>query len=192
MRNERLYRMIMVAMLGSMAFLLMWLGQVPVPLFADFLRYDPGDVPGMIAAYTLGPAPAVAVQALKSVLFFISGKSSAGWVGVLANFLAGVALVVPAGMLHFTLQKAGAKAWAWGLLSAAVGTLIMTAVLIPLNALLVYPLWGMEGAAAWNGAIAISTPFNLFKGFLSSVMSVALYRYLEPFLAGRVFRQKAA
>jgi len=67
----------------------------------------------------------------------------------------------------------------------------MAAVLIPLNALLVYPLWGMTGDAAWEGALVLSTPFNLFKGIVSSVISVALYRYLEPFLAGRL-QHKAA
>ena len=47
----------------------------------------------------------------------------------------------------------------------------------------IYPLWGLQGAAAWHGAVFLSTPFNLFKGFLSTVISLALYRRLLPFLA---------
>lgn len=191
MRNERLYRMILVALLGSMAFLLMYFGEIRLPFFADFLKYDPGDVPAMVATYTLGPTTGLGVQGLKAALFWVSGKSTAGWVGVLANFLAGGALVLTAGLAHRLLERAGRKAWGWGLFSAAVGTIAMAAILIPVNALLVYPLWGMKGAAAWEGALVISTPFNLFKGYLSSVISLAFYRRLQPFLVGKL-AQKAA
>lgn len=191
MRNERLYRLVMISMMGSMAFLLMYFGQIHIPPFAEFLKYDPGDVPAVVATYTMGPVAGVGVQAMKSTLFFISGKSSAGWVGVLANFLAGASLVLGAGIAHRLLERFGYKHWGWGFLSAAIGTLVMTAVLIPVNALLIYPLWGMKGAAAWTGALAISTPFNLFKGFLSTTLSLAFYRRLQPFLLRRP-SQKAA
>lgn len=185
MRNERLHRMVMIAMMGAMAFLLMFFGEVYIPPFAEFLKYDPGDLPAIVATYTLGPVAGVAVQGIKAALFFVSGKSTAGWVGVLANFLVGAALVIGAGTAHRLLDRAGRKHWGWGFVSAAVGTLIMTAVAIPLNALVVYPLWGMKGAAAWTGALVISSPFNLFKGILSTSLSLAFYRRLEPFLVGR-------
>lgn len=184
-RQTNLHRLTMIAMLSAMAFLLMYFGEIHVPPFQAFLKYDAGDVPAIIATYTLGPGAGVAVQSVKSVLFWLSGKSTAGWVGVLANFLAGAALVLASGLMHRLLGRLGARAWAWGLLSAAVGTVVMALLLIPLNAVLVYPLWGMKGAAAWSGAIYLSTPFNLFKGFLFSVISLALYRRLAPFLMGK-------
>lgn len=192
MRNERLYRMVMIAMMGSMAFLLMFFGEIYVPPFAEFLKYDPGDVPAMVATYTLGPLAGVVVQFIKAAIFYLSGKATTGLVGVLANFLAGTGLVLGAGIAHRLLERSGLKHWGWGLLSAAIGTIIMAAVLIPLNALLVYPLWGMQGAAAWSGALVLSTPFNLFKGFVSTSISLAFYRRLQPFLLGRPAAQKAA
>lgn len=185
MRNERLHRMVMIAMMGAMAFLLMFFGEIYIPPFAEFLKYDPGDLPAIVATYTLGPLAGVAVQGIKAALFLISGKSTAGWVGVLANFLVGAALVIGAGTAHRLLDRAGRKHWGWTFVSAVIGTLIMAAVAIPANALLVYPLWGMKGAAAWTGALVISTPFNLFKGILSTSLSLAFYRRLEPFLVGR-------
>jgi riboflavin transporter FmnP len=191
MRNERLYRLVMTAVLGSLAFLMMAFGQIHVPPFAQFLRYDPGDVPAIIAAYTLGPVAGVTVQTIKSLLFLFSGKSSAGWVGVLANYLAGVGLVIATGLVHRLLGSLNLRSWAWGLVSAAAGTLVMAALLIPLNALLVYPLYGMTGEAAWYGALSISTPFNLFKGFVSSLISLAFYRRLEPVLLGRTVHRAA-
>jgi len=182
MRNEKLHQLTRIAMLGTVGFLLMFFLHFPVPGFASFLKYDPGDVPGVIAGYTMGPAAGVTVQVVKGLIWLASGRSAEGWVGVLANILAGSSLVLASSLMHRLLERAGNKHWAWGLLSAAAGTIFMAALLIPLNALLVYPLWGMKGAAAWQGALALSTPFNLFKGFISSVISVAFYRRLQPFL----------
>ncbi|MFZ5823197.1 MAG: ECF transporter S component [Bacillota bacterium] len=191
MRNERLYRMVMIAMMGSMAFLLMYFGEIYVPPFAEFLKYDPGDVPAVVATYTMGPAAGVAVQGIKAGAFFLSGKSTAGWVGVLANFLAGAGLVLGAGIAHRLLEKSGLKHWGWGFLSAAIGTIVMAAVLIPVLATLIYPAWGMQGPAAWTAALTISTPFNLFKGFVSSTISLAFYRRLQPFLVGHPVHKAA-
>ena len=185
MRNERLHRLVMISMLGAMAFLLMFFGEVYIPPFAEWLKYDPGDVPAVVATYTLGPGAGVAVQGIKAGLFFLSGKGSSGWVGALANFVAGSALVVGAGVSHQLFERNGLRHWGWTFLSATIGTVIMTAILIPANALFIYPLWGMKGAAAWAGAITLSTPFNLFKGVLSTSISLAFYRRLEPFLLGR-------
>ncbi|HEY3364242.1 MAG TPA: ECF transporter S component [Symbiobacteriaceae bacterium] len=190
-QSERLNRLVRISMLGALAFLLMLL-QIHIPPFASFLAYDPGDVPAMVATYTLGPAAGVAVQGIKSVLFLISGRSTAGWVGVMANFLAGAVLVIVAGFVRGLLERAGARHWGWDFVSAAAGTVLMAAIMIPLNATLVYPVWGMKGAAAWSAAVTVSTPFNLFKGFASSVLSLAFYRRLQPFLLGRQAVQKAA
>lgn len=191
MRNERLHRMVLIAMMGAMAFMLMFFGEVYVPPFANFLKYDPGDVPAVVATYTLGPVAGVTVQAIKSTIFFISGKGQSGWVGALANFLAGAGLVLGAGIAHRLLERSGLKHWGWGILSAAIGTIVMTAVLIPINALLIYPAYGMQGPAAWSGALVMSTPFNLFKGLVSSTVSLAFYRRLQPYLVRRPV-QKAA
>ncbi len=191
MRNERLHRMVMIAMMGAMAFLLMFFGEVYIPPFAEFLKYDPGDVPAVVATYTMGPVAGVAIQGIKATLFFISGRGSSGLVGALANFAAGAGLVIGSGIAHRLLEKSGLKHWGWGFVSATIGTLIMAAVLIPINALVIYPAYGMSGQAAWFGALTLSTPFNLFKGVLSSTVSLAFYRRLQPFLVGRP-AQKAA
>jgi riboflavin transporter len=191
MQRDGLQRTVRIGMLGAIAFLLMYFGQIHVPPFAVFLKYDPGDIPAMVATFTLGPAAGVAVQTIKAGLFWFSGKSTAGWVGVLANLLAGWALVLAAWMIHKTLHQRGARAWPWGIVTAAVGAIVMSLVLIPVNWLLIYPVFGMKGDAAWYGALYLSTPFNLFKGFLSSVVSLAFYRRLAPYVLGRAAQRAA-
>lgn len=190
MANGKLQRMIRIAVLGALAFLMM-LWEVHVPGFAEFLKYDPGDIPALLATYTMGPVAGLGVQVIKAGLFWVSGKSQAGWVGVLANFMIGAALVITTGILHTLLTRMERKAWAWGLLSAVLGTVLMTALVVPPLAVIIYPFWGMKGAAAWQFALNVSTPFNLFKGMVSSLVSVALYRRLQPVLAPQSARNVA-
>lgn len=185
MRNEKLHRLVWISVFSAIAFVLVAFGRIWIPPFEPFLKYDLGDIPAIIAAYILGPIAGLTVQTLKSLLFLLSGTSQEGPVGILANFLAGGSLVVATSLVHRLVDPQRNKHAAWGLISAVAGTLVMTAILIPLNALVVYPLWGMTGAAAWSGALVISTPFNLFKGFLSCAISLAFYRRLEPFMLGR-------
>lgn len=191
MQRDRLTRTIRIGMMGAVAFVLMYLGEINLPFFPSYLKYDPGDVPAMVATFTLGPVAGVAVQVIKILLFWISGKSTTGWVGLSANLLAGCALVIAAGLMHRFLGRVGAGNWGRGLLSAATGAVVMAAVVIPVNALLIYPLWGLVGDAAWDGALYISTPFNLFKGFVSSTVSLAFYRRLQPYLMGTTSRRAA-
>lgn len=184
-----LRRTVLIAILGALSFLLMWFGEFPIPaLFAEYLKYDPGDVPAVVATYTLGPAAGFGVELLKALIFLISGKSTAGWVGVLANLLAGGALVAGAAAAQ---RLVVGKSWAWGVAGSILATLIMTALLIPLNALIIFRLWGMDSSAAWSAALVISTPFNLFKGFVSSIVGLAFYRRLQPYVQTVLARNAA-
>lgn len=192
MRNERLHRLVWLAMLSALAFVLVTFFQFYVPPFAEFLRYDFGDVPAIVAAYVIGPVAGLIVQTVKSLLFMIfgTGVSSAGLVGVMANFLAGASMVVAASLVHRYVDPQRNRHPAWGLVSVVAATLIMTALLIPINGLIVYPAYGMK-AVAWQGALLYSTPFNLFKGLASCTISLAFYRRLEPFMLGRAFSRAA-
>lgn len=186
MRNEKLHRVVWLGMLSALSFVLVTFGQIYVPPFADFLRYDFGDVPSIIAAYVLGPVAGLIVQTVKAILFMVfgTGMSSAGLIGVMANFLAGVAMVLAVSLVHRLVDPQRNRHAAWGLVSVVAGTLVMSALLIPVNAYIVYPAYGME-AVAWQGALAWSTPFNLFKGVASCSVSLVFYRRLEPFILGR-------
>ncbi|HYF92665.1 MAG TPA: ECF transporter S component [Symbiobacteriaceae bacterium] len=187
MRNEKLHRIVWLGMLSALAFVLVTFGQVYVPPFPDYLRYDFGDIPALIGAYVLGPVAGLIVQTVKALLFMIfgTGLSSAGLVGVMANFLAGATLVVAVSVVHHMVDPQRNRHVAWGLVSVVAATLIMALLIIPVNALVVFPAYGVEGAGAWAGALA-NTPFNLFKGFASCTISLVFYRRLEPFILGRV------
>ena len=94
MNNVR--RMTILALLSAMSFLLMFALEFPLPGFPPYLKYDPSDVCGLLAAFSFGPAAGFLVELVKSILFFLSGKSADGIVGATAALVAGGTLVVAA------------------------------------------------------------------------------------------------
>src|SRR5713226_9041539 len=140
-------RITQVAVLGAFAFVLMYL-EVPLPTFPVYLKYEPGDIPALIAAFALGPVSAIAVEVVKAVLInmfrsggvvvekvlllnVFGGGGVGGPFGIFMNLLAGVSLVAVAGS-YYKVQhtKAGAVK------SLIFGVGAMTGVMIVANILL--------------------------------------------------------
>ncbi|MDU7506041.1 MAG: ECF transporter S component, partial [Clostridia bacterium] len=87
--------LVRLALLASIASVLMYF-EFPIPFLApDFYRMDFSEVPVLIAGFMMGPLAAVVVELMKIlIIFFIKGSYTAG-VGELANFMMGCVLVLP-------------------------------------------------------------------------------------------------
>lgn len=178
-------RLVRLALLAAMAFLLMlWEIQLTplLPFIPAYLKYDPGDLPVLLGGFAFGPAAGVAVAWVKDLLFLLSGKSTAGWIGIGANFLASVAYVVPAAWLY---RRLGSR---WGLaLAVLAGTLSTTAVMAAANYYVFLPLWGVPAEQVGGTIITAITPFNLIKGTLTGTLALVAYPRLAPALGDPVF-----
>ena len=151
----------------------------------------------LVGGFAMGPGPAVVIEALKIVLNLLFQGTSTMFVGELANFLIGCALLVPAGLIY---QHKKTKQTA--ILGMAVGTVVMALAGCALNALVLLPWYaenffgGMEpiiaaGAAVrasitdvWSFAVLAVVPFNLIKGVLTSILTFLLYKRI-----GRVIKR---
>lgn len=178
-----------------MAFLLMlWEIQLTplLPFIPPYLKYDPGDLPVLLGGFAFGPAAGVTVAWVKDMLFLLSGKSTAGWIGVGANFLASAAYVIPAAWLY---RRIGAR---WGLaLAMLAGTLSATGTMAVANYYVFLPLWGVPAEQLGSTIVAAITPFNLIKGTLTGVLALVAYPRLaralgDPVFAGRTGDEWAA
>ena len=177
--------MVRLALLAAMAFLLMlWEFQLTplLPFIPAYLKYDPGDLPVLLGGFAFGPAAGVTVALVKDLLFLFSGKSTAGWIGVSANFLASAAYVVPAAWLY---RRVGAR-WALGLAMLA-GTLSTAAVMAVANYYLFLPLWGVPAEQVGPTVVTAITPFNLIKGLLTGVLALTAYPRLARVLGDPLF-----
>ncbi|HLS89579.1 MAG TPA: ECF transporter S component [Sphingobacteriaceae bacterium] len=163
-----------MGVLTAMAFLLMFFVEFSLtpalPFIPPFLKYDPGDVPAILAALTMGPWAGVAVAFGKNVLFFLAGRSTFGLLGVVPNFLAGATLAAVAGWAYRQRPTPLMAAMGMGAgIMAMAGILALTNYLIFLP--LLYGLPKEELAPLVLGAI---TPFNLIKGTMSAALAYAV------------------
>lgn len=170
-------QMVRLAMLAAIGIILFYFVSFPLPFFPEFLTYDAGDIPGLIAAFAVGPWAGVLVQFLKAFLGFLLGGSKAGWIGATANFIAGGTMVLVAGLIYSSRRTRMMAAL--GLLAGCTATaLVMGAV----NYFWLFPLWGIPANQLMPMLIGATLPFNFVKFAMSSVVTFLLYKKVRGFL----------
>ncbi len=180
------------AIMAALAFVLMLL-EFSVPFVPSFLKFDFSDLPAFIVSFALSPVAGVVVELLKNLLHLpFSGTSG---VGELANFLLGVAYVLPAGLVYkFRKTRSGA------LLASIIGTLTAAAVSFPVNCFITYPFYtnfmpleAIIGAYSalfpWvntlpRALLTVNLPFTVVKGAVSVAITFFIYKPLSPIIKG--------
>lgn len=191
--------MVMIAMLGAISMVLMWF-EIPLWFAPGFYKIDFSEVPVMIGTFALGPLAGAMIELVKVLLKLVTKGTTTAFVGDIANYLIGCALVLPAGMIY-KHKKSKRNA----VIGMAAGTIFMTAVGCFLNAYVLLPAYGkafgmeIESLVAMGAAVNPSikgigtfvilavAPFNLLKGIAVSVITLILYKYVSPVLKGRSF-----
>lgn len=194
MKKRTLSTLIKVSILAAMAFILMFF-EFPLPIFPSFLKIDFSDIPALLGAFAMGPIAGIVIELLKNLLYLVIKGTQTGFIGELANFVVGAALVGTAGSLykHSKTRKNA-------LTSMAAGVLVMTVVASVTNYFVFLPLYetvlhfpitemvkaGAEifkGITDFNSFVAYSIlPFNLFKGVLVVIITFLAYKRLSPIL----------
>lgn len=176
-----LQRLTRIAVLAAMSYVLIAVAEIHIPPFPSYLKWDPSEVPAVIAAFTMDPVAGVLVVLIKDLLKLTVNAGEGGVIGMVANFLAGASLVWCAGLTRKALgSRHSLVADGAALVS---GSLAMTALMLVVNGLVIFPLfYHLPAGAGWGMALAIATPFNLMKGALSSAIAIALYRPLAGVL----------
>ena len=185
-----------IGMFGAIAAVLMFL-EFPLPFAPGFYKLDFSEVPVLIGSFALGPIAGVFIELIKILIHFvIKGTSTAG-VGELANFLIGIAFVLPAGIIY-SLGKTRKRA----IIGMIVGTLTMVAAGCFINAFVLLPTYAKAFEMPMDALIAMGTavnphvnslltfallcvaPFNLLKGIVVSIVTMLLYKRISSLIKG--------
>ena len=157
---------------------------------------DFSELPALITAFSIGPVWGVAVCLIKN-LVNLPFTTTAG-VGELSNFILGVMLVLPAGLIY---QKNKTRVGA--LIGSAIGSLIMAVVSIPWNYYITYPAFvkilnfpleailgmyqkinpSVDGLL--QALLVFNLPYTFCKGLLISLLTFLIYKRLSPILKGK-------
>ena len=177
--------LVKMGILSALAFVLMRVLEIPLPIFPAFLKIDFGDVPAVIAALIINPFAGVIVIIIKNLLALLN--SSSGGIGEIANVIVGVSFVLPIGLC--TYKNARLKNVVIGMM---IGIICMVIAGMITNGLITIPLFGEEaciGAGAainprivdkWTFLLYIIAPFNLLKGVLVSIVGIIVVKGMQP------------
>lgn len=165
-------RFIKLSLLSAIAVILMYIDFPVIPIF-PWLKIDLSDVPALMGAFAFGPLAGVIIELMKNLLILIVKGTSTGFVGELANFLVGVALVWPAALVY---KKNKTKKTA--ILGMALGMLCIEVVGILANVYLLLPAYGMAMSKAelMQYVTVGLIPFNGIKSILVCGITYALYK----------------
>lgn len=172
--SKKLSINIKIGILSAIAFILMMFEVPIVPAF-PWLQIDLSDVPALIGAFAFGPVAGVVIELLKNVLKMLLMGTSTGGVGEIANFLIGIAFVVPAAIVY---KKGNTKKLA--IVGMLVGTVAIVLMGILANIFILLPLYGMKMTATQLTSYIIAgiIPVNIIKAVLDSVVTYILYKKL--------------
>ena len=172
-RNESLRKMVLMAMLAAVAYLLMLFIRIPVVLF---LKYEPKDVVITIGGFLMGPITSMIFSAVVSLIEMISA-SDTGPIGCLMNFLSTCSFACTAALIY--KKKRTLNGAVLGLLT---GSATMIAVMLLWN-WLITPLY-MGGTREEIAAMLIPVflPFNALKAGLNTAFVLVLYKPLTTAL----------
>ncbi|MDU5492459.1 MAG: ECF transporter S component [Clostridium perfringens] len=165
-------RFIKLSLLSAIAVILMYIDFPVIPIF-PWLKIDLSDVPALMGAFAFGPLAGVIIELMKNLLILIVKGTGTGFVGELANFLVGVALVWPAALVY---KKNKTKKTA--ILGMVLGVLCIEVVGILANVYLLLPAYGMAmlKTELMQYVTVGLIPFNGIKSILVCGITYALYK----------------
>ena len=181
------------AVMAAIASILFAIPGIPIFPAVPFYKLDFSNLPVLLGSFALGPVCGTIIMVLKSLIGLL--HSTSGGVGELADFLAGAAMVIPAGFIYMKNKtRKGA------LLGMLIGTLCAVAAGILANQFILFPAYGLTESAlvglgqkmfpsissGWQFVLMITGLFNLIKFVIISVVGYVIYKPLSPILHGRV------
>ena len=186
--------MIKMAFLSVIAAILMQWGIKLPALFPSFLEIDFSEMPALVAILAIHPWAGIIVVIVKNVLKALLFGTSTGYVGEFANIIIAIGYIFPLSLIarKHTHMKYVSLGIVLGIASLTItGAVMNYFVMLPLYAKIFMP---METIIAMGNAILPSihdkstlvmfsiVPFNLVKGTLVAIASIAFIKAIEPAL----------
>ena len=191
MNKTKLRRLTLAAMMGTIAFILIFIN-FGVPFLSPVAEFDLSALPELIGGFILGPVGAVMIIVVKLGLKLAIQGTESMFTGEIQNFLLSVAYVLPA-VLYYRRHRTK-KGAAVGLALGAVTSVI---VAIFTNLYIIFPFYIKLYGMNWDGIVAMFSavnpwikniptmvafsvvPFNLISRTITAVLAFFTYKKLS-------------
>ncbi len=171
--KQRTYidRMVKLGMLTALSIILVYAIHFPIFPTAAFLEYDMADVPILIGTFLYGPWWGLGLTAVVSILQWLLVSPQSLWVGAVMHFLATGSYVVAAGLIYSHNKTRTAV-----LFGMALGALLQTLMMIPMNLIFTVNFFGVPREAVIALLPTAIIPFNAIKTIANSILTFLLYK----------------
>lgn len=158
--------LVKVALLSALAYGVFIL-EFPLPYFPPFLEIDFSDTVAIIGGIMLGPVATIIIQFMKNLLRFVMFNSGTGGIGEFANFLVGVAYVLP---FCIIFKRDNLKRFIIGSITAIF---VMTITAAFVNYFINIPVYTGITSHTEKITLILSyyVPFNIIKGIIVTIVS---------------------
>ena len=191
MKKTNLRRMTLAAVMGAIAFVLIFVN-FGVPFLSPVAEFDLSALPELIGGFILGPVGAVMIIVVKLGLKLAIQGTESMFTGEIQNFLLSVAYVLPA-VLYYRRHRTK-KGAAIGL---AIGAVVSVIVAIFTNLYIIFPFYIKLYGMNWDGIVAMFSavnpwirdiptmvvfsvvPFNLISRTITAVLAFITYKKLS-------------
>ncbi|WP_027107505.1 ECF transporter S component [Lacticigenium naphthae] len=182
MQNSKTKKLVGIAVLASMAFVLAQLS-FPILPAASFLKVDFSDVPVILGMFLYGPVSGIVIAFIRSLLHYVQTGGELGIpIGDTTAFIASIVYTLP---IYYIVKNhySGIKSKIAATVSA---TLSLTIVLSFLNWAVIAPAYmavmGFDVGSMRNYLLLAVVPFNLLKGPMVAFAFFAVYSKLKPWI----------
>lgn len=160
-------KIVTLAMLSAIAYVVMLVGRIPVVLF---LKYDPKDIVIAIGAFIYGPMAGLAMSIVVSFVEMLT-SSDTGLIGFVMNVLSTCVFVCPAAFVYkkdHTIKGA--------IIGLIIGAVAVVIVMLLWNYLLTPIYMGYPRDAVVDLLLPAILPFNVLKAGLNATLTILLYK----------------
>lgn len=183
--TTRTRKLVLIAMLAAISFILMIFPQFPLIPAADFLKVEFSIIPILVGLYLFDLPAAFLILILRSVLkLLLNNEGINTWIGLPLNIVAvGSFLLIFA---IFFKKDSGTRTYVTG---GILATLVMTAAMVVANFVYAIPLYAkfahfdinkIFGASKYLMAMVV--PFNLLEGAIFSVSFAIIFVAIKSIL----------
>lgn len=170
-------KMCTMAILSALSVVLIFLINFPILPAAPWLEYDPADIPILLGGFVYGPVVGIVITIVASLIQALTVSASGGWVGFVMHVISTGTLVLVSSLYYkHDRSRKGA------LIALILGSLAMTAIMIPTNLFFTVRFWGQPLEVVKASLVPIIIPFNLIKALGNSLIVFLIYKPLRNYI----------
>lgn len=166
-----------MAMLTALSIVSLYVIRMPLIPAAPFLEYDAADIPVLIGSMLLGPVSGIITLLAVCLIQALTVSASSGWIGFVMHFVASSVLVLIASLIYKRKQTTASL-----ILGLVIGSIAMTAVMIPLNLVFTGIFLGAGTQTVIGMLMPAIIPFNLLKAGINSAVTFAVFTPIKSIL----------